>query len=200
MKKTGMIVSCTLLLFLFTACSFHSESKMPNEIVWTVQESNENYVIAEKDWTDYREYYCKIFSHSGRELWTNVVGEYPEIIWLNENDLQISWGSGNVTQFIFCDLENGLVSDTFNNYEAIHGHTIAYMTYDYNTAATYLVVRDLFDETVLYQAFVLEDSASVANPSDLVTAASFLDDSHLQVTYLTQEEYQPKTIVLEFGT
>lgn len=200
MKKIWIVLPCIFMAIILTACSLNSKNKATSEIVWTVKENNENYIIAEKDWTNYQEYYYKIFDNSGQELWTNISRELPEITWLNENNIQVSWGSGNVTQSVFFDLENRLVSDIFNNYEAISDHTIAYMTYDYNTAMTYLVIRDMFDLSVLYQAFSLEDSASVVNPSDLVTAVSFLDNSHLQVTYLTKEDFQSKTIVLEFGT
>ena len=145
-------------------------------------------------------YYYKIFDHSGNELLTNISGTYPDISWLNENNVQVSWGSGNESQSVFLDLENRFVSDTFNNYEAIDNRIIAFAEYDYNTKTTYLVIRDIFDLNVLYQAFLLDDSAPVANPSDLITSASFLDSSHLQITYLVGNDYQKKTVVLEFGS
>ena len=197
MKKLSIILLC--LAFMFTACSFQSENQPPTEIVWTVKESNENYIIAENNQFNRTEYYYKIFDHSGNELLTNISGMYPDISWLNENNVQVSWGSGNESQSVFLDLENRLVSDTFNNYEAIDNRIIAFAEYDYNTKTTYLVIRDIFDLNVLYQAFLLDDSAPVANPSDLITSASFLDSSHLQITYLVGNDYQKKTIVLEFG-
>lgn len=110
MKKLSIILLC--LAFMFTACSFQSENQPPTEIVWTVKESNENYIIAENNQFNRTEYYYKIFDHSGNELLTNISGMYPDISWLNENNVQVSWGSGNESQSVFLDLENRFVSDT----------------------------------------------------------------------------------------
>ena|GEM_PF-3064311 len=141
------------------------------------------------------QYKVSIFGCDKSTIYETVLYTEPQITVLDDGVLCMHTGAGNVTQYSFFDTVRNRVSPVYENPELVQDGKIIYMTlYE---SKMQLVVRDIFDETVLYHTYDREFSKT-AVPADALTSAVFTDENTLQVTYLSGENFKEvrETLVL----
>jgi len=61
-----------------------------------------------------------------------------------------------------------------------------------------LVVRDIFDKSKYYEAFEL-DFSPIANPINALQDITFLDKDTVEISYLSGNEFNKKTVILQLN-
>ena len=168
----AIVVSLALLFF----CS-------PKEII----EEGNNYRILENSQS---EYFCEVIDNSGKIFAKEKVSSLPKFKKMNDNILEMNFGSGNAVYCQYFDVENKLISEVFGASSAVGYGKIAYM--DFLNNQLVLIVQNIFDKNVFYKEFHF-DFPPIAVPANAVLNAKFLNENTLQITYLKGDDYEETT-------
>lgn len=117
--------------------------------------------------------------HSARE---------PSIEQVDTNILgvTIQTGTGLSSNWaIYCDVEKGQISETFQYVLGAQGNYVIYVTYENKQHS--IVVQDIFDKVAYCQTYLLENCSPVA--ADVVVSCAFNGNGTATITYLTGEDY-----------
>lgn len=171
MKKFSYFLLLLTLIFCLTACQAAN-----NYSIEPVTAAGEP-----------AQYKVTVFGRDKSVIYETTLYGEPEFTTLENGVLRMETGAGNVTQYSFFDTVQNRVSPVYENPELVQSGKIVYMTL--NEGTPQLVVRDIFDETVFYRTYD-RDFSKTAVPADALTSAAFIDESTLQVTYLSGENFE----------
>lgn len=106
----------------------------------------------------------------------------------------IQTGTGLSTNWaIYCDVEKGQISETFQYVLGAQGDYVIYVTYKNGQHG--IVVQDIFDKAAYCQAYPLEDCSPVA--ADVVVGCEFNGNGTATITYLTGEDYTETDLIID---
>lgn len=118
----------------------------------------------------------------------NVIRE-PEINMVSGNvyELLTQTGTGLSTNWaVYCDVENGIVSETFYYVLGAKGDCV--VCADYEEGKHYIIVQNIFDKAIYYKTYELENVSPAA--ADFALGCEFDGDNNVTITYLTGEDYK----------
>lgn len=176
-KKILLFVAvCLLFALCGTACA-------PEEAPWP--DISEFYTL-----TDHGDF---TYSYNIKDKNGNVLYEQEKVSKAPETAQPSPYVFGLVTQTgtglstnwaVYCDVENGKVSDVFHY---VLGANDKYVVYaQYTTDGHFIIVQDIFDIEAYFTKTKLRLVSSVA--SDFAIACRFDDAGNAIVTYLSGEE------------
>ena len=103
-------------------------------------------------------------------------------------------GTGRSTNWsVFCDVENGKVSETFRYVLGAQGDYVVYG--DYKDGKHFIVVQHIFDKSVYSKTYELENVSPVA--ADFALSCEFDGDHNATITYLTGKAYTETQLTIE---
>ena len=143
------------------------------------------------------EFFCQIFDKSGNILlsYDNLPKE-PEVHEITSNIMSVSLqsGTGLSTKWVkFCDINRGIVSETFMYVLAAHNDLVIYA--DRIDDKPCIVVENMFDRNVFYKVFRLKNVSPVA--ADFILDYELNETGSLTITYPVGSDYAEKTIRIE---
>lgn len=125
----------------------------------------------------------------------NVVRE-PKInqIAVSIYELKTQTGTGLSTNWaVYCDVENSKTSETFYYVLAAQGDYV--VCADYKDNKHFITVQNIFDKSVYYKTYELENVSPVA--ADFALGCKFDGDNNAIITYLIGEEYNETKITID---
>lgn len=125
----------------------------------------------------------------------NVVRE-PKInqIAVSIYELKTQTGTGLSTNWaVYCDVENSKTSETFYYVLATQGDYV--VCADYKDNKHFITVQNIFDKSVYYKTYELENVSPVA--ADFALGCKFDGDNNAIITYLIGEEYNETKITID---
>ena len=192
MKKLWPIAFALAIVLLFVyACTSEKQS---NE---TVIASGTHYVIYEIIDNDEIAYRYEIIGINGDIVKSETTWTYPNIISMFDDAvLSISRGAGTGTfSTQYYDISRDVFSDIFLSPMAEEYGCVVYLDVINDTIK--LVVRDIFDKSMLYKEFEI-DFSPTANPIDALKHIEFIDKNTLTIKYLSGTEYIEKTAIVRY--
>lgn len=185
-KKIIIALICVLLLVSVAGCSdqpknatledFYTITKnSDNRFDYTFEDKNGKVLFENKDTT--RE-------PSIRELTDNVY----EITTQTGTGLSTNWA-------VYCDTENSKVSETFNYVLGAKDSYVVYVNYE-NKEHT-IIVQDIFDKSVYYETYKLENESPVA--ADVIVGSEFTEQGDFVVTYNKGEDFAKAEITIDIS-
>ena len=120
----------------------------------------------------------------------------PSIEQVNTNILgvTIQTGTGLSTNWaIYCDVEKGQISETFQYVLGAQDDYVIYVTYENGQHG--IVVQDIFNEAAYYQTYLPENCSPVA--ADVVIGCEFNGSGRATITYLTGEDYTEENLIID---
>ncbi len=143
-------------------------------------------------------YTYKVVDKNGNVLFSNDnATREPKVEQVNTYvlGLKVQTGTGQSTNWaVYCDVENGKVSDTFQYVLMAQGDYVIYVNYENGEHS--VVVQNIFDNSKYYKEYVLENCSPVAG--DIVTNAKLNGEGVAVVTYLTGKDYTETEMIIEF--
>lgn len=125
----------------------------------------------------------------------NVVRE-PKInqIAVSVYELKTQTGTGLSTNWaVYCDVENSKTSETFYYVLATQGDYV--VCADYKDNKHFITVQNIFDKSVYYKTYELENVSPVA--ADFALGCEFDSDNNVTITYLTGEDYTETKLTID---
>ncbi len=125
----------------------------------------------------------------------NVVRE-PKINQISATvyELKTQTGTGLSTNWaVYCDVENSKTSETFYYVLATQGDYV--VCADYKDNKHFISVQNIFDKSVYYKTYELENVSPVA--ADFALGCKFDGDNNAIITYLIGEEYNETKITID---
>jgi len=173
--------------------------KIVTENIEAVVESGSNFRVTriDDDINDAPKFRYEVFNNQGKTVWEGTGWRAPSFRNISDDVLEISIGAGTGTQMVqFYSSKNDLISEVFNNPILVTYELIGLLRWDDASTLT-LFVRNIFDKDTYYKEFTLESFAAVANPMDAIVKVEYLDNSTLEITYLSGENFDKKVVTLE---
>lgn len=103
-------------------------------------------------------------------------------------------GTGRSTNLAqYCNINTGALSEVFYYMVGAAGNYVVYVNYEDGQHS--VVVQHIFDGTAYYCEYVLSDASPVA--ADVHVELQFTDEDTALFTYLTGENFDEKTIILD---
>ncbi len=125
----------------------------------------------------------------------NVVRE-PNInqIAVNVYELKTQTGTGLSTNWaVYCDVEKSKTSETF--YYVLGAQDDYVVCADYKDGKHFITIQYIFDKSVYYKTYELENVSHVA--ADFALGCKFDGDNNAIITYLIGEEYNETKITID---
>ncbi len=161
-----------------------------NDSIFTLCEVSDNYELYYGDIAS--GYYFKIYNQNA-ELMDS--GNYKSTTDISKVHgwIQLWYSVGMSNRMVkYYDVENGRVSQLFNNPLAVCEELVVY-TNIVNDSDCF-VVQNIFDSNVYYQTFAMDPVPA----SVLGFEAEFIDNTHIQVSYMIEND-EVYTTVIELG-
>ena len=182
-KKIIITLICVLLLVSVAGCTeqpknvtledFYTITKNnDNRFDYTFEDKNGNVLFENKDTTK---------EPSIRELTADVY----EITTQTGTGLSTNWA-------VYCDTENSKVSETFYYVLGAKGSYVVYA--DYENKEHTIIVQDIFNKSVYYETYKLENESPVA--ANVIVGSEFTEQGDFVVTYLSGEEFTKAEIAI----
>lgn len=125
----------------------------------------------------------------------NVVRE-PKINQINATvyELKTQTGTGLSTNWaVYCDVENSKISETFHYVLGAKGDYV--VCADYEEGKHFIIVQNIFNKSVYYKTYELENVSPVA--ADFALGCEFDSDNKVTITYLTGEDYTETKLTID---
>ena len=211
MKKALIMLLCFSLVFCMYACSRNNQ---PGDAVsdnsdTTMNNGTELTTIHDEQETDLLDMYSvtrnddftytyKVVDKSGSVLFSkDNTNREPKVEKINAYVLGLTTqtGTGLSTNWaVYCDVENGKVSETFQYVLMAQGDYVIYGNYE--NGEHIVVVQNIFDRSQYFKKYVLPDCSPVAG--DIVVDVKASGDGIAVVTYLTGNDYKEKELTINF--
>ena len=158
--------------------------------------SAENFKIFDISKDGKTEYLYEIYNNFGEMVKRETMtGTAPTIVYSSDSLLSIEIGVGTGTWLTqYYDPEKDIFSGIFESPIVVQNGMVAYMIILDNTYK--LIFRNIFDKSKYCKEFSLNDFSPVANPVDGLLKVRFVDESTLEVIYLSGDAYVEKTAIL----
>lgn len=176
-KNVALIILIFAYLLVLSACSTpHTPDSSAG--------MNSYYTIAtNEDFT----YSYKIFAKNGEVLFSDDRSPrepHIEQVSADTFSVTIQSGTGRATNWaVFCDVENGRTSNTYQYVLGAQGSYVFYV--EFADGSHRLVVQDIFDSNAYYKTYTLENCGAFADPACELT---FDGEGKAIVTYLSGTE------------
>ena len=153
------------------------------------------------DVSDYYELYCaedatgyyfKIFDKNGHYIDSGYHTSTTDIS-QNGDYIQLWYSAGMSNRMVkYYDIEKEKVSRLYNNPLDIHNELVVFTSIVNNKEC--FVVQNIFDKSKFYQTYEMNPIPS----SVFAFEACFIDDTHIQISYLTAND-EPYTTIIELN-
>lgn len=176
-KNVALIILIFAHLLVLSACStpHASDSSAGMNSYYTIT-TNEDFT-----------YSYKIFAKNGDVLFSDDRSPrepHIEQVSADTFSVTIQSGTGRATNWaVFCDVENGRTSNTYQYVLGAQGSYVFYV--EFADGSHRLVVQDIFDSNAYYKTYTLENSGAFADPACELT---FDGEGKAIVTYLSGTE------------
>lgn len=161
-----------------------------NDSIFTLYEVSDNYELYYGDIAS--GYYFKIYNQNA-ELMDSGNYKSTTDISIVHGWIQLWYSVGMSNRMVkYYDVENGRISQLFNNPLAVCEELVVY-TNIVNDSHCF-VVQNIFDSNVYYQTFTMDPVPA----SVLGYEAEFIDNTHIQVSYMIEND-EVYTTVIELG-
>lgn len=194
MKKFLLLLACFLIVFISACTSNKSdESIEKKEAKATVEDVIEddskeelscNMIAQSEFYSIYSEgtnYVYNIYDSTGNVVLTETTDRPLEMSMMSENVVEITKGMGTgLTLHKYYDVENNSFSEDFCYVAAVSEKLIAYIDIPSGFEDRRLIVRNIFDESMVLKEFYL-DFSKIDTP--IIDASFSKDNSFLQITY-----------------
>ena len=186
-KLLLLILAGVLLCFVVAGCDTKPDENEYKEItdLYTVTKNEDN-----------------TCSYSFADLNGNILFEIENVvrepkinmISVNVYELITQTGTGLSTNWaVYCDVENSKISETFYYVLGAKGDYVVYA--DYEEGKHFIIVQNIFDKSVYYKTYELENVSPVA--ADFALGCEFDGDNNAIITYLIGEEYNETKITID---
>ena len=186
-KNIGLIVLIFAYLFVLSACS------APNESGKSAGIDSHYTITANEDLT----YSYKVFAQNGDVLFSDDRSpREPRIDQVSDSifSVTIQAGTGRSTNWaVFCDVENSKVSETFHYVLGSQGDYV--VCAGYKEGKRFIIVQNIFDKSVYYKTYELENVSPVA--ADFALGCEFDSDNKVTIIYLTGEDYTETKLTID---
>ena len=178
-KSLLLILVGVLLCFMVAGCATKPDEKGYKDItdLYTVTKKEDN-----------------THSYSFADLNGNILFEKENVVRepkinmvsVNVYELITQTGTGLSTNWaVYCDVETSKVSETFHYVLGAKGDYVVYA--DYEEGKHFIIVQNIFDKSVYYKTYELENVSPVA--ADFVVDGYFNTKGNVNITYLSGEDY-----------
>lgn len=161
--------------------------------LWNVHQTTSVAITQELDKT----YSYEITDYNGRVLISDKgLTKQPKREYVSTDVVGISvqTGTGLSTNWaIYCDLENSLVSETFSYVLGTLNNYVIYANYDSESGKHNITVQDIFDRSVYFETYELEDASATA---DVAVDYAINEDGNVVITYLKGENLTETDITI----
>ena len=186
-KSLLLILVGVLLCFVVTGCATKPDEKGYKDItdLYTVTKNENN-----------------THSYSFADLNGNILFEKenavrePKInmVSVNVYELITQTGTGRSTNWaVYCDVENSKTSETFYYVLAAQGDYV--VCADYKDNKHFITVQKIFDKSVYYKTYELENVSPVA--ADFALGCEFENETKATITYLAGEDYTQTEMAID---
>lgn len=177
-----IIISFVLCVGILTSLLFILIRQQNNQIwrLCTIANEKGNYRVNIKD-------------KRGKLIYDEEYKIEPEIKLLDKNTFLIKRGAGDWYTYIFVNVENGLVSDIFNDISVWNHEKVVYAIFDDNINK--IIVQDIYDKDKYYMEIV-RDYTPTAVPRFIILKAEFLSSSQLKLEYYCGENFEVKQEII----
>ena len=178
-KSLLLILVGVLLCFMVAGCATKPDEKGYKDItdLYTVTKKEDN-----------------THSYSFADLNGNILFEKENVVRepkinmvsVNVYELITQTGTGLSTNWaVYCDVENSKISETFHYGLGAKGDYV--VCADYEEGKHFIIVQNIFDKSVYYKTYELENVSPVA--ADFVVDGYFNTKGNVNITYLSGEDY-----------
>ncbi len=186
-KSLSLILVGVLLCFVVAGCATKPDEKEYKDIT-------DLYSVTKND--DKR-YSYQFYDLNNNILFQkeNVVRE-PKISQINTTvyELKTQTGTGLSTNWaVYCDVENGKVSETFYYVLGAQGAYVVFAAYE--EGKHFIIVQNIFDKAIYYKTYELEKVSPVA--ADFALGCEFDGDNKATISYLTGEDYTETKLTID---
>ncbi len=180
MKRLIIILYLIYILILFfSGCNSNYDI---NQLYKITDNGNFNYDYVIKD------------KHDNIILSDKGISREPKVNVINEDLLSISVQTGtgiSARWTIYCNINNGKVSDTYYSVLGDYDAKIVFVNYDNGMHS--VVIQDVFDKEKYFKEIMLEDASKVTDPViDFVK----LDDK-IRIVYLSGDNFLETERIIE---
>ncbi len=201
--KKYLFIPAFLLFCLISACSPQQDTS-GNTMVESESSIFESETLIEsgKCYRIYRENgslssHYEIFAPDGAVVWSETTDRPLSITMVTPDiaDIRIGMGTG-LALHRYYSIQRNQISETFSYVLASDREAVAYIHVpkENSFADRKVIVRNMFDKNTCYQEFSL-DFSHVDTP--VISAAFSEDGSSLMVTYLSGDEQEERTEILD---
>ena len=144
----------------------------------------------------------KTYSYKFYDLNNNILFQKEDVvrqpkinqIAVSIYELKTQTGTGLSTNWaVYCDVENSKVSETFHYVLGSKGDYV--VCADYEESKHFITVQNIFDKSVYYKTYELENVSPVA--ADFALDCKFDNDNKVTITYLTGEDYTETKLTID---
>ena len=186
-KSLLLILVGVLLCFMVAGCATKPDEKGYKDItdLYTVTKNEDN-----------------THSYSFADLNGNILFEKENVVRepkinmvsVNVYELITQTGTGLSTNWaVYCDVEKSKVSETFHYVLGAKGNYV--VCADYEEGKHFITVQNIFDKSVYYKTYELENVSPVA--ADFALGCEFDSDNNVTITYLTGEDYTETKLTID---
>ena len=176
-KLLALLLALFMLPTLLCACD-NTDATDNND------SSNTSYTISTNEDLTYS---YKIIANNGAVLFSDDCSpKEPKIDQISDNVLSatVQTGTGRSTNWaVFCDIANAKTSETFRYVLGAQDNYVFYV--EFKDDHHLLVVQDIFDSSIYYKTYTLQDCSSFADP---ICELTFNSKGQATITYLTGTE------------
>ena len=141
----------------------------------------------------------EIYNAYGEIIRKDTGWRIPNFRYISQYMLEISFHVGlSIPPIIntqYYSITDDIFSDTFENPFFIKDRIIAYVLP--NDSRNILIVRDIFDPTILSNEFPFNFLPSTINPFFSITNVEYIGDNKIRVTHLAGNNHAETTTILE---
>ena len=186
-KSLLLLVVSILLCFVAAGCATKPDEKGYKDItdLYTVTKNEDN-----------------TYSYSFTDLNGNILFKKENVVRepkinmtsVNVYELITQTGTGLATNWaVYCDVKDSKVSETFHY---VLGAKDDYVVWaDYEEGKHFIIVQNIFDKSIYYKTYELENVSPVA--ADFALGCEFDGDNNAVITYLTSENYNETKITID---
>ena len=200
-KSLLLILAGVLLCFVVAGCDTKPDENEYKEIT-------DLYTDTKNEYKEITELYTvtknedNTCSYSFADLNGNILFEIENVvrepkinmISVNVYELITQTGTGLSTNWaVYCDVENSKISETFYYVLGAKGDYV--VCADYEEGKHFIVVQNMFDKSVYYKTYELENVSPVA--ADFALGCEFDSDNKVTITYLTGEDYTETKLTID---
>ena len=178
-KLLSFILVCLLLCFMVVGCTSETDEKGYKDItdLYTSTQNEDN-----------------TYSYSFTDLDGNILFEKENVVRepkinqvaVSVYELKTQAGTGLSTNWVvYCDVKSSKVSEIFNYVLGAQGNYV--ICADYKDSKHFITVQNIFDKSLYYKTYELENVSPVA--ADFALDCKFDNDNHATIAYSTGEDY-----------